>query len=117
MNLSLLVAFAVGLLSTLHCIGMPFWHRFEPLARRLLPVEIPVRAFAYGAVRRWLPCGLVYAMVIAGATRGVDLQALERDLIAQAISTSGGNRSRAARLLGITRDTLLYRIQKCAIDG
>ncbi len=56
-------------------------------------------------------------MVIASSTRGVDLQALERELIAQAIRTSGGNRRRAARLRGISRDTLLYRIQKYAIDG
>ena len=29
---------------------------------------------------------------------------------------SGGNRSRAARLLGISRDTLLYRLRKYQID-
>ncbi|TVO78361.1 sigma 54-interacting transcriptional regulator [Sedimenticola selenatireducens] len=47
---------------------------------------------------------------------GIDLFALEGDMIRQAISMSGGNRSKAARLLGLTRDTLLYRIQKHAIE-
>lgn len=47
---------------------------------------------------------------------GIDLQALESDVIRQALSMSGGNRSKAARLLNVSRDTLLYRIQKHAIE-
>ncbi|MCW8889857.1 MAG: sigma 54-interacting transcriptional regulator [Sedimenticola sp.] len=47
---------------------------------------------------------------------GIDLFTLEGDMIRQAIGMSGGNRSKAARLLGLTRDTLLYRIQKHAIE-
>ncbi|RRQ22018.1 sigma-54 interaction domain-containing protein [Thiohalobacter thiocyanaticus] len=47
---------------------------------------------------------------------GVDLGSLESDLIQQALAQAGGNRSRAARLLGLTRDTLLYRIKKWGIE-
>ena len=36
-------------------------------------------------------------------------------MIRQALDRTGGNRSRAARLLGLTRDTLLYRIKKYAL--
>jgi len=43
---------------------------------------------------------------------GIDLNLLEKEVIAQALALAAGNRSRAARLLGISRDTLLYRIQK-----
>ncbi|MFA9460412.1 sigma-54 interaction domain-containing protein [Thiohalorhabdus sp. Cl-TMA] len=48
---------------------------------------------------------------------GLRLDALEADLIRQALAKTAGNRSRAARLLGLTRDTLLYRLKKYAIQG
>ncbi|MBI5461300.1 MAG: sigma-54-dependent Fis family transcriptional regulator [Gammaproteobacteria bacterium] len=47
---------------------------------------------------------------------GVRLDELEVTLIRQALTQTAGNRSRAARLLGLTRDTLLYRLKKYAID-
>lgn len=43
---------------------------------------------------------------------GINLESLEADLIHQALSRTNGNRSKSARLLGLSRDTLLYRIQK-----
>ncbi len=43
---------------------------------------------------------------------GFSLDNLEAELIHQALSKTNGNRSKSARLLGISRDTLLYRIQK-----
>jgi len=46
---------------------------------------------------------------------GINLDALEADLIHQALTRTNGNRSKSARLLGISRDTLLYRIQKHAL--
>lgn len=47
---------------------------------------------------------------------GVDLDGLEIQMIRQALAKTYGNRSQAARLLGLTRDTLLYRIKKYAIE-
>lgn len=43
---------------------------------------------------------------------GVYLDALEADLIHQALNRTRGNRSKSAKLLGVSRDTLLYRMQK-----
>ena len=43
---------------------------------------------------------------------GLQLEALEADMILQALNRTKGNRSKSARLLGISRDTLLYRMQK-----
>lgn len=43
---------------------------------------------------------------------GVALEKVERELIAQALERTGGNRTKAAELLGISRHTLLYRIEK-----
>jgi DNA-binding NtrC family response regulator len=49
--------------------------------------------------------------------QGIDLNDLEAELIRQALALAGGNKSRAARLLGLSRDTLLYRIQKHLIPA
>lgn len=46
---------------------------------------------------------------------GLSLEEVEIELIRQALSRTQGNRSRSARLLGISRDTLLYRMQKYGI--
>lgn len=46
---------------------------------------------------------------------GIDMESLEIDLIHQALARTNGNRSKAARLLGLSRDTLLYRIHKYGI--
>lgn len=43
---------------------------------------------------------------------GLQLDSLEADLISQALSRTRGNRSKSARLLGLSRDTFLYRMQK-----
>lgn len=43
---------------------------------------------------------------------GIQLDVLEANMIHQALARTNGNRSKSARLLGISRDTLLYRIQK-----
>jgi DNA-binding NtrC family response regulator len=43
---------------------------------------------------------------------GLKLDSLEADLIHQALNRTQGNRSKSARLLGLSRDTLLYRMQK-----
>jgi len=53
----------------------------------------------------------------AWSAEGVNLDLVERDLIAKALKETGNNRSRAARLLGITRSQLYYRMQKHGLDG
>lgn len=42
---------------------------------------------------------------------GVCIEALERALIVFALAQTAGNRTRAARLLGLTRSALLYRMR------
>jgi DNA-binding NtrC family response regulator len=50
-----------------------------------------------------------------GCEEGVSLQAVERELIFQALRQLQWNQSRAAKSLGITRKTLMYRIAKYGI--
>ena len=48
-------------LAALERLGGKLWVRIEPLGRRFLPVNHPVKALALGLVWGWLPCGLVYS--------------------------------------------------------
>jgi DNA-binding NtrC family response regulator len=48
---------------------------------------------------------------------GIDMESLEADLIEQALEQAGGNKSRAAKLLGLSRDAFLYRIKKYKDPG
>ena len=43
---------------------------------------------------------------------GIDLEELEKDLIVQALDQARGNKTKAATLLGMSRDTLRYRLEK-----
>jgi DNA-binding NtrC family response regulator len=48
---------------------------------------------------------------------GMDLGQWERAMLEQALAQSGGNQTRAAQRLGISRDTLRYRLKKYGIGG
>jgi DNA-binding NtrC family response regulator len=68
------------------------------------------------------PAGVVEAAVVGDddddgpvvvlPDKGVILEEVERSLVEQALERTGGNKSQAARLLGLTRATLRYRIEK-----
>jgi DNA-binding NtrC family response regulator len=47
---------------------------------------------------------------------GVNLEAVERSLLTQALERAGGNQSQAAQLLGINRDQVRYRIEKFGLN-
>jgi DNA-binding NtrC family response regulator len=44
--------------------------------------------------------------------KGIILDEVEMSLVRQALERSGGNQTRAAELLGISRDQLRYRLKK-----
>jgi two-component system, NtrC family, response regulator AtoC len=48
--------------------------------------------------------------------KGVDLEQLERSLVAQALARAKGNRTRAAALLGLSRDQIRYRLEKFGLE-
>lgn len=51
-------------------LGLPLWNRIQPLGRRLMPVRTVSRAFVFGLIWGWLPCGLVYTMLFTAAGQG-----------------------------------------------
>lgn len=76
--LSALIMMAMGLylggwfpqLAKIETMGLPLWQRLQPLRRWLLPVRSPFQAFGMGIVWGWLPCGLVYSMLLGSALQG-----------------------------------------------
>ena len=51
-----------------------------------------------------------------GDDGGLNLAEVERDLLVRALAQTRGNVTQAARLLGVSRDTLRYRIEKHALQ-
>lgn len=45
-------------------IGHSLWRRIAPFGRRLLPVKSLPRAFAFGMVWGFMPCGFVYTVLL-----------------------------------------------------
>ena len=54
---------------------------------------------------------------LSGSSLDEYLRRVEAECIASALTASGGNKSRAARLLGIKRSTLGDRIVRCGLDA
>ena len=47
---------------------------------------------------------------------GINLEALERSLVVQALERRGWNQTKAATLLGLNRDQIRYRIEKFELE-
>ena len=45
------------------------------------------------------------------------LEAIERRLIGQALEKTGGNQTRAAKLLGISRNGMAYRLKRLGMEN
>jgi len=57
-------------LSKVERIGVPLWKLLEPIGRKLVPVTTMPRALLYGLVWGWLPCGMVYFVLVWALTSG-----------------------------------------------
>jgi len=56
--------------SRIEKLGRPIWAWLEPLGRRLLPVKSPIQAVIFGSIWGWLPCGLVYSVLLWSTSSG-----------------------------------------------
>jgi sulfite exporter TauE/SafE len=57
-------------LSRVERIGVPVWKVLEPIGRKLVPVTSMPRALLYGLIWGWLPCGMVYFVLVWALTSG-----------------------------------------------
>lgn len=51
-------------------LGGHLWRRLEPLGRHFLPVRGPLQAIGLGLIWGWLPCGLVYSVLVWSLAAG-----------------------------------------------
>jgi two-component system, NtrC family, response regulator AtoC len=98
------------------------WSRESTLNVDHLSISAPMRVEPHGEsptasiVERSLPQSNGSAAQ-GPLPEGVDLSRWERSMIEQAMREAGGNQTKAAQRLGITRDTLRYRLKKFGLQG
>jgi len=51
-------------------LGQKLWQHLAPYAQKMTPVRHYHQAWLYGLIWGWLPCGLVYSMLIMAMTAG-----------------------------------------------
>jgi sulfite exporter TauE/SafE len=68
MLVGLKVAFDLRLLNVIERMGGTLWSKISPAAQKLVPVTSLPKAYGLGLVWGWLPCGLVYSVLMIAAT-------------------------------------------------
>ena len=51
-------------------LGSVLWQRIQPLTRFVFPITTPLRALLLGMLWGWLPCGLVYSVLVTALASG-----------------------------------------------
>lgn len=54
----------------LEAAGGALWRRLLPLLRSLLPMDTPAKALALGGLWGWVPCAMVYSLLLTAALSG-----------------------------------------------
>ncbi|MCF6205160.1 MAG: sulfite exporter TauE/SafE family protein, partial [Methylococcaceae bacterium] len=49
--------------------GSKFWKFIEPFGRKLIPISTHTQAYLFGMVWGWLPCGLVYYVLLVSPAK------------------------------------------------
>lgn len=72
----MLVALGLSLMNVWHgmarieSLGQWVWRRVQPWLRTLLPVQRNTQAFALGGLWGWVPCGMVYSVLMTALLGG-----------------------------------------------
>ena len=72
-TLMLLALFMAGwspLVGMMEAAGAKLWRYVQPCTRRFLPANTIPRALGLGVLWGWLPCGMVYAVLLTAAATG-----------------------------------------------
>jgi uncharacterized protein len=57
-------------LTKLEGVGQLLWRHVQPLTKHLLPADTPARMLTLGALWGWLPCGMVYSVLLTAMLTG-----------------------------------------------
>jgi sulfite exporter TauE/SafE len=57
-------------LAHLESAGQVIWRRIQPLTGKLLPIDTAGKAFALGGLWGWVPCGMVYSVLLSAMLSG-----------------------------------------------
>ncbi|KQV43095.1 MULTISPECIES: sulfite exporter TauE/SafE family protein [unclassified Duganella] len=57
-------------LARVEAAGGILWRRVQPLIKPLVPMDTPLKALALGGVWGWVPCGMVYSMLLTAMLSG-----------------------------------------------
>jgi sulfite exporter TauE/SafE len=57
-------------LARIESLGQSLWASIQPLTRHLLPLDSPLKMFAMGGLWGWLPCGMVYSVLLTAMLTG-----------------------------------------------
>lgn len=57
-------------LTRLEALGGRLWQHLQPYSKRLLPVRTLPQSLLLGVLWGWLPCGLVYSVLVAAVASG-----------------------------------------------
>lgn len=69
-TLGLYLAGIWGMVRRIELAGSMLWQRIQPLTRPLFPITTPTRALLLGTLWGWLPCGLVYSVLVTALASG-----------------------------------------------
>jgi sulfite exporter TauE/SafE len=57
-------------LTRLEQLGQGLWRRLRPLMAHIMPLDTPLKMLALGALWGWLPCGMVYSVLLTAMLAG-----------------------------------------------
>ncbi|MFC5474480.1 sulfite exporter TauE/SafE family protein [Paraherbaspirillum soli] len=57
-------------LSRIEAAGQTLWRRIQPLTKHLMPLDSPLKMLALGGLWGWLPCGMVYSVLLTAMLSG-----------------------------------------------
>jgi len=89
--------------------GSVLWRRVQPLVKPLVPMDAPIKALALGGLWGWVPCGMVYSMLLTAMLTG---SALDGALVMGAF---GLGTLPMLLAMGMAGARLRQYLQQCAV--